>query len=210
MKAEEVQVEVCGKFGVTPFLSEGGSVGYDISLPKDEGCVVLPYDSRRTIDTGILFKVPVRSWLLLAPRSSSRKKNVRISNTIGIIDPSYCGPEDHLIVDLSRESKKKIFLGRVPMDVVHDTEQMDKKFEEWGVSRNDLLTSALCPIDKEFHWFIEEQDEFLVFKPGEKFCQVVLLPYYRMDLVEKTLEEWSVKDNRGGFGSTGEFVGELK
>lgn len=208
LRPEHITVEVCGKYGVTPFLSEDGSVGYDISLPDDAGCVMLPYDSRRTIDTGILFRVPFKCWVLLAPRSSSRKKNVRISNTIGIIDPSFNGPQDNLQVDLSRESKKRQFLGRVPISDVHDKDKMDQHLASWGVTRNDILTSVRCPHDNEFHWFVEEEDDFLVFEPGEKFCQVVFLPFYRADLVEKQLEEWAITENRGGHGSTGKFVAE--
>ena len=205
MKPEKIEVEVCGKYGVTPILSEEGSVGYDIALPQDAGCVMMPYDSRRKIDTGIIFKVPEKCWVLLAPRSSSRKKNVRISNTIGIIDPSYCGPGDHLQVDLSRESKKKRFLGTIPKEDVYNSDRMEKYLTSWEVSRDDLLTSIRCPFDQDLHIYVEDQDDFLVFKPGEKFCQVLFLPFYRPDLVETTLEEWSEQEDRGGLGSTGEF-----
>lgn len=205
MHHDNINVEVCGKFGVTPFMSKEGSAGYDIHLPKDAGAVVMPYNSRRLIDTGVIFGLPERCWILLTLRSSSRKKAVRISNTIGVIDPSYCGPNDHLMVDLTRTSKAKRFLGRVPRAVVSDRDVMTAQLNAWGVSRNDLLTSVKCPYTKEYHWYVEDADDFVVFAPGEKFCQVIFVPFPQVNLVEKTLETWADSEDRGGFGSTGRY-----
>jgi len=208
VKPEDIEVEICGKFGVTPFLSEDGSAGYDISLPENAGCVVMPYNSRRLIDTGVIFRPPEKCWMLLVLRSSSRKKNVRLSNIIGVIDPSYNGPTDHLCVDLSRDGKKKRYLGSVSKETVHDDEALDATLAEWGVSRSDILTTVKCEEDGEFHYYVEDEDDYLVFRPGEKFCQVIFLPFYRADLVETKLEDWHTEDSRGGLGSTGAFASD--
>jgi len=201
-----VRVEVCGKFGVTPILSEGGSVGYDISLPEDEGPILMPYNSRRQVDTGIIFNLPEPVWMLLSPRSSARKKGVRLSNTIGVIDPSYHGPEDHLIVDLTREPKKKRYLGKVSKEEFHDAVGMNQWLEKRDASIDSLLKALPCPKTGAWHYYVEDANDYMVFPAGAKFCQVLFLPYYRADLIETALEEWPFDEdgNRGGFGSTGE------
>lgn len=200
--AENITVEVCGKFKVIPIKAETGSVGYDIALPESEGSVLMPYMSQRKIDTGILFKVPEKCWILLVPRSSSCKKGVRISNTVGVIDPSYCGPNDHLKVFLTRDPKNSRFLGKVS----YSDWDTPNKVRLWCMESNVLHQNLITIQDDQarcYHIYEQTPDVFEVFEPGERFCQVLFLPYYRADLLEKTIKEWDLANDRGGFGSTG-------
>lgn len=202
MNPETIEVEVCGKFGIEPVQAEPGSVGYDIRLPEHEGALVLPYNTRRSIDTGIIIRPPMKCWILISPRSSSRKRGIRISNTIGIVDPSYQGPDDHLIVDITREPKKDRFVGRIPRGTYRSPVDKAAWFAERGIEPVNVR-SAILGSDDHYHLFVSEPDHYEVYGPGERFAQVLFLPWYRADLVKKHLDQWEGL-NRGGLGSTGD------
>lgn len=212
MKPEAFEVKVHGKYGVTPVCMEDGSVGYDIALPQDFGNLVMPFNSRRAVDTGIVIKPPMKCFTLIVPRSSSRKKGIRISNTVGVIDPSYCGQDDHLIVDLTRDPKKKTYIGQLeysditPMENLPHREAASIQFKKANPSYADedgRLHQYYCMEDETYHFFWEPEDTHLIYRAGERFCQVLFLPYYKPELLEAKLDEFGI-ENRGGFGSTGQ------
>jgi len=187
---------------------EEGSVGYDIALPPDFGNLVMPYNSRRTIDTGIVIKPPMKCLVLIVPRSSSRKKGIRISNTIGVVDPSYCGQDDNLIVDLTREPKKSTFVGKVSKEDVPNNRDACQAYctlhdFEPHLKNRMFLQSYYDPDKREYHIYEEGEDDLVVYGKGERFCQILFLPYYKPSLLEAKLEEFGI-ENRGGFGSTGQ------
>jgi dUTPase len=202
-RKEDFEVSVHGKFGVLPVCMGEGSVGWDIALPEREGNLLMPYNSRRAIDTGIILKPPMKCFVMIVPRSSSRKRGIRISNTIGIVDPSYCGQNDTLIVDLTRDSKKSEYVGTfrhgtvaLPLNIVAKLYEDDTK--ESSKNLTFLWDKDLCL----YHLYQEPEDDLLVYKAGERFCQVIFFPWYKPELVEKTLEAFG--EDRGGFGSTGQ------
>lgn len=212
MKPESFEVKVHGKFGVLPVCMEEDSVGYDIALPPDFGNLIMPYSSRRTIDTGIVIKPPMKCFVLIVPRSSSRKRGIRISNTVGVVDPSYCGQDDHLIVDLTREPKKIEFVGKISTEeIVHQGYTVDSLNacytfrDKMGYSDESFVALSAVPDlgTEEFHIFEDPADEYLVYGAGDRFCQILFLPFYKPELLEAKLEEFGI-ENRGGFGSTGQ------
>lgn len=71
--------------------------GYDLRCPED---VIIPGDGIVSIDTGITIDFADNLMGIIAPRSSSSKNGLQMANTIGIIDPSYRGKGDRLIVKL--------------------------------------------------------------------------------------------------------------
>ena len=47
------------------------------------------------IDFGVVLEAPPGYWMMVVPRSSTFKKwGLVMANSVGIIDPSYCGPKD--------------------------------------------------------------------------------------------------------------------
>ena len=47
------------------------------------------------LDFGVVLEAPPGYWLMVVPRSSTFKKwGLIMANSVGIIDPSYCGPKD--------------------------------------------------------------------------------------------------------------------
>lgn len=226
MKLEDFEVDVHGKFGITPIKAEEGSVGYDIALPPEEGPLIMPYDSRRDIDTGIIVRPPEKCFQLIVPRSNSYKRSLRISNTVGVIDPSYSGQDDTLIVSLTREAHKKVYLGQITTSGSSPTEHSKQLIEYCGneLERNvtkmvgfvtDALSfsfnkNCLAILDEKaakngshtWHLYGRKEPTVRVYERGARFCQALFMPYCRPDLVERKLDSFS-KSNRGGFGSTG-------
>lgn len=77
----------------SPYPSYGtaGSVGLDLPLQED---VYIPPQSTTMTDTGFIVQWPEGVFGMIVPRSSTGKKGVMLANTLGIVDPDYCGPED--------------------------------------------------------------------------------------------------------------------
>ena len=213
MVEKEFDVKVHGKLGVLPFCMEDGSVGYDVALPEDFGNLVIPYSSRRTVDTGIIVCPNIKCFTLVVPRSSSRKKGIRISNTVGVIDPSYRGQDDTIKVDITREPKKSNYVGKLTGEEVSGVSDMFDTGPEMctqaqyvfskvsDIPMKDLLV-VTDPEEMEYHFYQETPDETLVYRAGERFCQFLFIPYHKPDLLLAKLEEFE-ESNRGGFGSTG-------
>ena len=193
------EVQVHGKFGVTPVKKEDGSVGFDIAMPKDAGNLVLPPNTRRRVDTGVIIKPPRSCFVVVVPRSSSSTKSIRFSNTIGVIDPSYCGQDDTIKIDMSREDLKHDYHGQ------YDTsgETLQGYCNKHGLDLKSVVNSYVGE-SRVMHVFTPPvEDGYIAYKAGERFCQILFLPFYSPTLVESPLSAFS-ENNRGGYGSTGQ------
>ena len=215
---EDFEVNIHGKKGYVPVKPESGDVGYDIHTPED---IYLPHMCRRMIDTGVVIETPEPLFYIVVPRSSTgtkRAKEVRIANTVGIIDPSYCGKNDTLKVCLVREGLKQEFIGTLQPDPT-----LDKSLEKQAMVQLGIRTPANVPTsnatesklshyglhlvkrgDGKFDVFGYESkdDNNKIFSAGDRFVQAIFIPFSRPDLVEKSLTYFE-KEGRGGFGSTG-------
>lgn len=77
-----------------PTRKTKGSAGYDFYLPCD--VVLEPYGDSPIIQTGVKAYMPEDEVLLLFIRSSvGIMKNVTLSNSVGVIDASYCDNPDN-------------------------------------------------------------------------------------------------------------------
>ena len=77
-----------------PTRKTKGSAGYDFYLPRD--VVLEPYGDSPVIQTGVKAYMPEDEVLLLFIRSSvGIMKNVTLSNSVGVIDASYCDNPDN-------------------------------------------------------------------------------------------------------------------
>ncbi|MFA6132245.1 MAG: dUTP diphosphatase [Patescibacteria group bacterium] len=76
-----------------PEYKTAGAVAFDLAVPQ--GGVIQPGETK-FFPTGLVIKVPEGHVLLVAPRSSNAKKQIRMGNGIGLIDQDYCGPTDEL------------------------------------------------------------------------------------------------------------------
>jgi dUTPase len=210
MNLEDFEVDVHGKHDVIPERVEEGSVGYDVPLPEEEAPLVLGHNCRRVIDTGIVVRPPEKCFEMIVPRSSTYNMNVRISNTIGVIDPSYSGRDDTIMVSMERGPSQLEFYGEYkymeggyssPYQFVMNSVKWEDDFPfTENLDLDDV--SWYEPEEGLIHVFTRQKDDPVVYEAGERFCQIVFLPFSKPDLIEKRLEEFD-KESRGGYGSTG-------
>lgn len=75
-----------------PLETRGGSAGIDLYVAED---VSMKKGDFKLISMGVVVKVPKGFYTELVPRSSTFKKYGLIqTNSVGIIDNSYCGNDD--------------------------------------------------------------------------------------------------------------------
>jgi dUTP pyrophosphatase len=100
------------------------------------------------VKTGIIIKNEEPCWYGIYPRSStSSKLGVSLINNVGVIDYSYCGPNDEILLPLISLYDSPIFILK-----------------------------------------------------GERVAQLIIHSLHN-PLVQ-VVEDWDIKENRGGFGST--------
>ena len=73
---------------VMPTKAHGSDVGYDLTVIKEHRRVS---DNTSIYDTGVHVAPPPGYYVQVVPRSSISKSGYMLSNSIGIIDPSYTG-----------------------------------------------------------------------------------------------------------------------
>ena len=76
-----------------PEYKTPGACAFDIAVIEEK---TLQPGERYLFSTGLVVAVPKGHALLLFSRSSNAKKGVRLSNSVGVIDQDYCGPNDEL------------------------------------------------------------------------------------------------------------------
>lgn len=80
------------------------AAGFDIAAA--EGYTIEAGECKQ-INTGLVIETPPGHMLMLAPRSSLySKKGLILTNSVGIIDEDYCGPDDHILLSLKNDTDK--------------------------------------------------------------------------------------------------------
>jgi len=111
-----VKIKKLSDNAVIPQQATVGSAGFDLHvvLPfdKDENeqlsKIVLNPNERVRLNTGLAFQLPENHVMLIAPRSSMGiKKNLRLQNTLGVLDADYTG-ECFLFVENTGNEKIEI------------------------------------------------------------------------------------------------------
>lgn len=89
-----IQIKRLNKKIELPCYGTGESVGMDCYVSKN---TVIPAKSHTMIPLGIVVKAPPGTFTGLLSRSSTFKKyGLMLTNSLGIIDPDYCGEEDEI------------------------------------------------------------------------------------------------------------------
>ena len=87
MKTLKVKIKKLNENAVIPTYSKDGDAGMDLvstSKSFDE-------DSNVVFGTGLAFEIPKGFVGLLFPRSSNAKKDLLLSNSVGVLDSGYRG-----------------------------------------------------------------------------------------------------------------------
>ena len=202
-----MQIKIYSKFGpeFAPIRAEIGSVGYDLVSPFD---IYLPHGCQRMVDTGIvvdLTGVDKKIYTELRVRSSTgHKHDIMLKTTTGVIDPSYCGPEDTIKASLFRLPLMDKHLGTFVRDPDMALSPVAYRLSANVIDYNVYTFTGTDNI--EMVSFYEVAKKYpannLVFKQGERFAQLLFVPYEAPMI--KVVEKAELKPfSRGGIGSTG-------
>ncbi len=176
-----------------------GSAGYDIRTPVD---IYLPPGSEMCVHTGLRIRINSQPgepfFTLLVPRSSAGvKKDLVIKNTVGVIDPGYCGDDDEILVFLRRRPRAQgELVGYIP-----DNWTLEDHFVGLdGDVREFERLSHTVQGNKYIFEGARRSSGNLLYNAGERFAQILFLPYGSVDPI---IVDSLADINRGGFGSTG-------
>lgn len=137
----KVKVKKLVENAVIPTYAKPGDAGLDLTATSIE-----IKDDKVTYGCGLAIEIPQGFVGLLFPRSSNSKKDLLLTNSVGVIDSGYRG--------------------------------------------------EITAVFKKIEYVAE------TYKVGERFAQLVILPYPGIELEEA--EELSVTERgSGGYGSTG-------
>jgi dUTP diphosphatase len=138
----KVKVKKLNKNAVIPTYAKPGDAGLDLTATS-----VKVKDDKVTYGCGLAIEIPKGYFGLVVPRSSNAKKDLLLTNSVGVIDSGYRGEVTAVFV------------------VYDDREES-------------------------------------IYKVGERFAQMIILPYPEIELEEA--EELSATERgTGGYGSTG-------
>lgn len=99
----EVFINIVHPDALFPTYGTEGSAAFDMAPIED---VRLWPGETGLFSTGLVIQAPKDHFLTIVPRSSTwHKWGVNITNTPGIVDEDYCGPDDVLKLSLCRPGK---------------------------------------------------------------------------------------------------------
>ena len=166
----EVKIKKLHKDAVIPKYETVGSAGMDLTAVSKE------YDEHGNIcyDTGLAFEIPENHVGLIFPRSSLSKKDLMLTNSVGVIDADYRG-------SISFKFKPTLCYADY-------TPKSDEDYKE----NSDYITAPQITDNNIVH------EDYSI---GDRIGQIVILPYPKVSFVE--VEELpETERGSGGFGST--------
>jgi len=174
----EIKIKKTHPDSVLPSYATQGDAGMDlpaISVKYDEvnDCIVY--------DTGLALEIPQGFVGLVYPRSSICKKNLLLTNSVGVIDSGYRG--------------SITFNFKIDSDYFKTEE--DKDEFKAGLQRGEF--SYHHTADDFYNKVISARD---IYKPGDRIGQLIIMPYPKIEFKE-VLELSETKRGVGGYGSTG-------
>lgn len=169
-KIMEVKIKKVHPKAVIPTYATEYSAGMDLTAVSVE----IDKYGNKVYHTGLAFEIPKGYAGFIFPRSSNAKKNLWLTNSVGIIDADYRGE-----VTLKYKTSLRAL----------------KTFKTWlkvcfgKIKDNDS-------IDVLNVWDNED------YKEGERVGQIVIMPFPQVEFVEVDILSETAR-NTGGYGSTG-------
>lgn len=171
MKPIQVKIKKLNENAVIPAYAHATDAGLDLTATskkiEDNGVV--------TYGTGIAVEIPRGYVGLVFPRSSNCKKDLLLSNSVGVIDSGYRG---------------EIMLKYMPCT--------------WNfiATLRERLHIFLFGIYKKRHTVFMYRGHGAEYQVGDRVGQLIIMPYPRVQFEEVTELSDSDRGN-GGYGSTG-------
>jgi len=160
-----------------PSYAKGGDAGMDLTATSrfydEEGNVAY--------GTGLAFEIPKGYVGLLFPRSSNAKKDLILSNSVGVLDSGYRG---------------EIFFKFKPSPFVADNDyQKDGKTG----TISDTFDKVMLPYGYNSN---DYEYGFAQYEIGDRIGQIIILPYPEIEFEEvENLSE--TERGTDGYGSSG-------
>lgn len=196
IKDLNIKLKKLNENAVIPSYAHYGDVGMDftaISVEYDEKLDMYIYH------TGLAFESDFHYGQFLFPRSSNRKTDAYLCNSVGIADSAiYRG--EILFCYKNRDSINTIAESKAnaAMMEYYTTCNVEQKDLQWWIRKGIEIYNET----KEKVYNEAKELKYAPYKVGDKIGQMVMLAYPNVNLIE--CEELSSSD-RGvnGFGSTG-------
>lgn len=170
----EVKIKKLDKNAIIPKYAKNGDAGMDLTAVgyyyDADGCIVYK--------TGLAIEIPEGFVGLVFPRSSVSKKDVFLTNGVGVIDSGYRG-------EILAKFKPVAFFE--PNDY---TEFDDDKFKS--------CADVHLPQSEDE----EVYENAIKYNIGERIAQLIIIPYPKIEF--KEVEELTKTERGdGGYGSSG-------
>lgn len=104
--------------------------------------------------TGLAFKIPEDTVMLIFPRSSNSKKDLLLANSVGVLDANYVG-------ELKLRYKRAYRINRLGTNIT-----LDKSAFEFNISPHDMLIG-----DK-------------IYDVGDRVGQIMVIPRPKLKMIE--------------------------
>lgn len=172
----KVNIKKLDENAVIPTYAKSGDAGMDLVATSKE------YDNDGNIvyGIGLAFEIPKGFVGLLFPRSSNAKKDLLLSNSVGVLDSGYRG-------EVMFKFKKQINNERSVLNTIIAVQSMAEikdDFNQLGLLNGDDI------------------ENFTEYQLGDRIGQIIILPYPQIEFEE--VEELSDSERgKGGYGSTG-------
>lgn len=172
----KVKIKKLHKDAVIPKYSKNGDGALDLTATSKS------YDEHGNVvyGTGLAFEIPEGFVGLLFPRSSNAKKDLLLSNSVGVLDSGYRG-------EVMFKFKKQINNEKSVLNTIIAVQNMAEikdDFKQLGLLNEDDI------------------ENFTEYQLGERIGQIIILPYPQIEFEE--VEELSNSERgKGGYGSTG-------
>lgn len=184
----EIKIKKLDERACIPYYAHDGDVGMDLTA------IDVEYDAENDLyiyHTGLSFESDKHYGQFLFPRSSNRKTDAYLCNSVGIADSAiYRG--EILICFKNRDSIKTIARLEAMNTLITSMNNGDSKAQSSIKSENvynEILERA-------------KNLEFAPYKVGDRIAQMVFLPYPNIRLsMRQELSE--TERGANGFGSTG-------
>lgn len=169
----EVKVKRLSENAVIPMYGKPGDAGMDLVATSRyfdaEGCVVY--------GTGLAFEIPEGHVGLIFPRSSNAKKDLILTNSVGVVDSGYRG---------------EVMFKFKPVPFFAD----EAPGESAETSCFDFTVTPGSRFDDSQEYGIN------LYEVGDRVGQIIIMPYPQVVFVESEDLAPTFR-GEGGFGSTG-------
>ena len=199
-----VKVKILDDNAKLPVYSTLGSACMDVICTSIE--YIKDIDTY-VFHTGLAFEIPENYVMLIFPRSSNRKTDFYMPNSVGVLDSDYRGELmilfkerngyfvensanvfEQLISELYGALKTRDSLDMINIDIENSIENNFHILETYN-NTNRILTK-------------DNNMKSIPYQIGDKIAQIMIIPYPKVefDIVNKLSV---TKRGEGGFGSTG-------